>query len=231
MSILGIWGPPQSGKTTIAIALATALARQGKIVCLISAEDYAEMPITMGVTIPAKKGLKYALSGDKKVKDFVVEVETNLFLLAPSIYDSAFDYTLTGDQAERLLNSAADVFDYLVVDCTAEKQALTGQTSALAKKMIIPVPARVCAKAWFDANERLLTIIAPKTEYVRSCTSKDFAFSELEKSIGCKTNFAIPYCKNMPVLVSEAKSFFDNGGKKARQTFLDLAEEVTHHGK
>ena len=36
MSIIAIWGPPNSGKTTLAVDLAFALAGNGSSVCMVS---------------------------------------------------------------------------------------------------------------------------------------------------------------------------------------------------
>lgn len=230
MAIISVWGSPQAGKTTIAQALAQAVARQGGIVCLISAEDYAEMAARLGVFDPKRRGIVEALANDTNVKKNTVEAESGLFLLAATPYDSVFDLLLSGEQARRLLKSADDVFEYVIVDCTTKQNAITGEALALSSKVILPLPGRVEAKYWHDANERILTNLVSKITYVRSCTARAFDYSALEAAVGAEPTVGIPYCKEIQERTAEGESLIEFGGRKVRQIFYHLAEEVVING-
>ena len=51
MSINAVWGPPHSGKTTLAIDLAYALSQKGQSVCLISPELYSELSARIKINV------------------------------------------------------------------------------------------------------------------------------------------------------------------------------------
>ena len=55
MGIYAVWGPPQSGKTSLAIDLAFALSLKGKSVCLISPELYSELAARLNIRIEPEK--------------------------------------------------------------------------------------------------------------------------------------------------------------------------------
>ena len=82
MSLIAVWGPPQSGKTTLSIDLAYALSQQGKSVCLISPEPYSELTARMGIRIIHNKSLDQAYSAIGNLQQTVLEVDDLLYVLA-----------------------------------------------------------------------------------------------------------------------------------------------------
>jgi len=82
MSMIAVWGPPRSGKTTLTIDLAYALSQQGKSVCLISPEPYSEMTVRMGIRIVREKSLEQAYENIGNLRQTVLEADDLLFVLA-----------------------------------------------------------------------------------------------------------------------------------------------------
>lgn len=229
MGITAIWGSPHSGKTEIAIALARMLARNGAVVCLISAQNYAEMAGRLEVY--DERGLLNAISSDDNITKFAVEVkkEKGLFLIAATPSDSVLDLVFTKEQAGRLLHNALSNFQHVIVDCSNIK-AITGEAVALAEKVIIPIPAISTTNYWHAANDFVLHRIKDKTIFVRNCTAKAFTYIEHEKALGCTPSCAIPYCKDMSDLMAHGMGLLE-GGSKICDAIELLAQEVTTDGR
>ena len=68
MSITAVWGPPNSGKTTLAIDLAYALTRYGRSVCLLSPEPYGELGARLGLNIPQERSLLGVSKGEASLE-------------------------------------------------------------------------------------------------------------------------------------------------------------------
>lgn len=73
MSITSVWGPPQSGKTTLAIDLSHTFSQHGKSICLISPEPYSELTTRMSIRIPRAKSLAQAYQATGNLKQVVLE--------------------------------------------------------------------------------------------------------------------------------------------------------------
>ena len=71
MGIYAVWGPPQSGKTTMAIDMAFAMSLRGKSVCLISPELYSELAARLNIRIEPEKSLLEAYKKVNSLKQIV----------------------------------------------------------------------------------------------------------------------------------------------------------------
>ena len=57
MSIYAVWGPPHSGKTTLAIDMSFSFSQRGQSVLLISTELFSELSANLNVQIKKEKSL------------------------------------------------------------------------------------------------------------------------------------------------------------------------------
>ncbi len=117
MGICAVWGPPQSGKTTLAIDMAFALSMDGQSVCLISPELYSELSIRLNTRIMPSKSLAVVRSSKESIKQLVHTVDELLYVLAVPIENDAFGEEISEEKVKEILNQAIVVFDHVIVDC------------------------------------------------------------------------------------------------------------------
>lgn len=154
--ITAIWGSPQSGKTTLAAELASALSQTNKTVCLISAADYSEMPLRFGIKLGPEQSISFAFQlPQQTIRNCACEVCPNLFLLAPAAADSPLGLLCTGGQAEELLAVTAAMFNEVIVDCTSwTPNALTGNAVSHCDNLLLTIPSKSSAYFWHTANRQ-----------------------------------------------------------------------------
>ena len=90
MGIVAVWGPPNSGKTTLAIDLAYAATRYGRSVCLISPEPYGELGARMGLNIPPDRSLLGVSKGEASLEQTALRVSDLLLILGAGSNEDAF---------------------------------------------------------------------------------------------------------------------------------------------
>jgi len=111
MSIFSVWGPPNSGKTTLAIDLAYALAQRDHSVCLISNEQYGELVARLDINISEAQSLPMAYKAKGSLKQIVYKVNDLLFVLAVSSVYDAFRDESSSEGARTILEQAITMFD------------------------------------------------------------------------------------------------------------------------
>lgn len=171
--VIAVWGSPGSGKTTLAVNLAAILAEEGNLVCLVSSNDHGELQTFFGQAIPKEKGIKAALDGRHNVRDSLVEVRHNLFLLEPAIGTEAHDTSAsTMSQAQNVFSGLRDQFTYVILDCVAHAgvSAFIGQGLSDADHILVCVPHRCSAATWHIANHLMFSedALGPKCVYLDS---------------------------------------------------------------
>lgn len=232
MSIYAVWGAPRTGKTEIAIALSKTLAREGRVVCLISAQDHAELYGKLEVNCEVGYGLAAAISSGAYAGRSAVEVENEhgLFLLSATPFNSVLDLIFTKEQALNLLTGSASNFQDVIVDCTSTlNSAISGEALSLADKVIVPIAGNFNVLYWYFANENNLSSLRHKSVYVRNCTVKKFDYITLEKALKLPADPAciIPHCKVLPDLISNGDGLLE-GGAKWRDSFHSLMRRLAY---
>lgn len=91
MGINAVWGPPQSGKTTMAIDLAFALSIGGQSVLLISPELYSELAARLNIRIEPEKSLVAAYKNKESLKQIVHTVDDLLYALAVAEHSNSLE--------------------------------------------------------------------------------------------------------------------------------------------
>ena len=106
MGINAVWGPPQSGKTTMAIDLAFALSRGGQSVLLISPELYSELAARLNIRIEPEKSLVAAYKNKESLKQIVHTVDDLLYALAVPFDNDAFGEDVSEEVARAVIEQA-----------------------------------------------------------------------------------------------------------------------------
>jgi chromosome partitioning protein len=133
------------GKTTTAINLAAALARQGERVCVLDLDPQAHATTHFGVEPDGDRPSVYdVLVRGKALADVRRDVGPNLTLVNSDINLAAAEVELAGVVGrEVILREAlaqdAEAFDYLIMDCAPSLGVLTINALAAADEVFIPL--------------------------------------------------------------------------------------------
>ena len=142
------------GKTTTAVNLAVALARQGRRVCVLDLDPQAHATLHLGVSAGGHPHSAYdVLAGGQPLAVATVEAGENLWLVPSHIDLSAVEMALAGQPGReailrrrieadpRCSAGAGDrhAFDYLVVDCPPSLGLLSLNAMAAVEEVLLPL--------------------------------------------------------------------------------------------
>lgn len=133
------------GKTTTAVNLAAALARQGQRVLVLDLDPQAHATTHLGVEPDGKHGSMYdALIHTRPLADLMREVDERLFLVGSDINLAAAEVELAGVVGREvilrdLLSPEESRFDFLIMDCAPSLGVLTLNALAAAYEVFIPL--------------------------------------------------------------------------------------------
>ena len=155
MGINAVWGPPQSGKTTMAIDLAFALSRGGQSVLLISPELYSELAARLNIRIEPEKSLVAAYKNKESLNQIVHTVDDLLYALAVPFDNDAFGEDVSEEVARVVIEQANNLFDVVIVDCPAHTgSALAAWALSRAEVVFMMSGAHSAAVMWNNAFRR-----------------------------------------------------------------------------
>lgn len=134
------------GKTTTAINLSAALARNGKRVLLVDADPQANASSGLGIDIRELEASIYeCLVNGIAAKEAIIETEVENLHIIPSHID------LVGAEIEmlnlpdrerllqRVLQPVRNEYDYILIDCSPSLGLITVNALTVADNVIIPV--------------------------------------------------------------------------------------------
>ncbi|NCB52759.1 MAG: hypothetical protein EOM54_12930 [Clostridia bacterium] len=217
MGIYAIWGPPQSGKTTLAVNLAYAVSRGDKSVCLISPATHSELSAFLGVKIPKEESIYAALRGSAGIRQTVFKADELLFLLAAPVTAEAFDDDYSDQQVKSLLELARITFDMVIVDCPSEPNNLFAAWSLnRSEKVFLTLGGHPSSVLWHGANQMALQAISGKTVYIGSEVVSDFDYGAMYELLSSSPGIRIPFIREAPLLQNDGRLLLGLPGKKGR---------------
>jgi molybdopterin-guanine dinucleotide biosynthesis protein len=228
MSINAIWGPPHSGKTTLAIDLAYALSQKGQSVCLISPELFSELSARMKINITKQKSLNTACKTKESLKQVVFRADELLYILAAPCYNDAFGEDIGSDAAKAILDQANTLFDVVLVDC----QSYAGNVLAAwalnrAEKVILLTGSQVSSSLWYNAYRRAVETVTARAVSVCIEINDSFDYPALHKLIGVSPEIWIPFYKDAESFQNLKPTLYDSGGKTGRIYSASIDEVCT----
>ena len=236
--MIAVWGAPGSGKTTLAVNMATVLADSGYMTCIVSGTDHGELQAFFGTSIPKGKGLYAAISNGRNVRESLTQARPNLCILELDTGGDSFNIaSITPDQVQHMLSDLRDQFSYVVVDCTSHKEStFTGVGLAEADKVIITIPHRVSAATWHISNTQMIDAVAHKIIYVDANTREggcdmdqllsSMGLPDCDFKLGCVD--AAYLCENTgrPIVTTSGRA-----EKKYRAAVLRLVKSILEKEK
>jgi len=131
------------GKTTSTVNIGAALALKEKRVLLVDLDPQSNLTQSLGVK-NSEITIYDNLRGEKSICP--QEIKKNLFLLPSSLDLSAAEIELNAEPGREyilkdILNSIADKFDYILIDCPPSLGLLTINALTAADQVIIPLQA------------------------------------------------------------------------------------------
>jgi chromosome partitioning protein len=133
------------GKTTTAVNLAAALARQGERVCVLDLDPQAHATTHFGVEPDGDRPSIYdVLVRNRALADVRRDVGPNLTLVTSDINLAAAEVELAGVVGREVILREAlardgESFDYLLMDCAPSLGVLTINALAAADEVFIPL--------------------------------------------------------------------------------------------
>ncbi len=226
MAITAIWGPPCSGKTSLSIDLAFAIAKSGKSVCLVSPEPYSEMSALLNVKLMKPKSLEAAYHASGNLKQTVYQVDGLLFLLAASYYSDAFEQDVSGAEVKTLLQELEVSFEYVIVDCPSHTfNALAAWALNRAKAVFLLTGFRSSSGLWNRAYQRAIRALEGKTIPVCLQGSGSFDYRTLNRLTELTPEVWVPYYPDADSVRQMRRTLYDTGGKAGKQ-YNAAIEEV-----
>ena len=217
MSINAVWGPPHSGKTTLAIDLAYALSQKGQSVCLISPELYSELSARMKINITKQKSLTMAYKTKESLKQVVFRADELLYVLAVPCYNDAFGEDTGSDAAKTILDQANTLFDVVLVDCPSYAgSVLAAWALNRAEKVLLLTGGQASSGLWYNAYRRAVEIVTPRAVSVCIEINDSFDYPALHKLIGVSPGVWIPFYKDAEAFQNLKPTLYDSGGKTGK---------------
>ena len=218
MAVYTVWGPPRSGKTTLAIDLAYAFALRGESVCLISPERYSELSARMRLHIEAEKSLSAVSTSKESLKHIVLPADDLLYVLAVPLDNDAFGGELSSENAKSLLTQAETIFDVIIVDCPSHcGSSLAAWAMSMADTVLLLTGSTLGAAPWFTAYRRAVEAVEKRLLPISVGVCADFDYASLHQLIGQKPELRVPFYPDAEAAQSEHRTLYGKSGKAGRK--------------
>lgn len=209
MSVIAVWGPPQSGKTTVTLDVAYAISKRGKSVCLVSTASYSELSALLHMKIPYDKSLSAAYEKMTELKSSVIEVDDLLYALAVPWDCDVYSEAVSSEQSKELLLQLENLFDYVVVDCESNSDdTLSAWAMNRAKKCLLLSGCHAKSVLWYHAYRRAVAVVKPKALFGVSELFGSFNYNSLCKALEMVAEFRLPYLPDAMEVQDEKKSLY-----------------------
>lgn len=215
MGMTAVWGPPQSGKTTLAIDLAYALSQGGLSVCLISPELYGELSAKLSLKISRDTSL--AAHKSKPLEQLVRSVGELFYVLAMPYDHDAFSEDISNPEAKQLLRQARELFDTVIVDCPSHTgSAIAAWALNTADRVLMMSGSHSTAVLWNNAYHRAVDAVENKTFHVCAQLQDTFDYSTLLTMLDVTPEVWLPHVPDAAMTQMQARTLYGQKGKQGK---------------
>ncbi len=218
MSIYAVWGPPHSGKTTLAIDMAFSLSQKGQSVLLLSTELFSELSASLNVQIKKEKSLAAIAEGNVSVKQVVQQVDSLLFALAVPYDNDAFDGDISSNTAKELLEQAVTLFDDVIVDCQSSACSIIAAWALQQADMVVMLTGACSSAALWDLSfKRAIHTERDKLLYICDQIASDFDYRALCGCIHATPSVWLPYYPDARMTQETRRSLYGSNSKIGKE--------------
>lgn len=156
------------GKTTTAVNLAAALAREGKRVCVIDLDPQAHASLHLGLSVVNDQPSVYdILCGDTTLADARCWINDNLAVVPSNLDLAAAEMELAGEVGrEVILRDKLEVdpekFDFLILDCPPSLGVLTLNALTAVKEVFLPLQPHFLALHGLSKLLKTIEVVAKR---------------------------------------------------------------------
>lgn len=214
--VITVWGSGGSGKTSVSVNLAMAIAERNFMVAVISSKlYYGELQILFGKRVEADKGFYRAISNGSNTKNMFCETDhPNLYFLSvQNGFDGMLLTAISGDAVKDLIDDAIIRFDYVIIDGDEELNNPVSSIGLTMSDKIIDVHrASVKDCVWFSSMTNMISLlhISGKTMHILNGYDKTCDKISYIKSLNTKFDFELPYVDNAKVLENSGKLIYSS---------------------
>jgi MinD-like ATPase involved in chromosome partitioning or flagellar assembly len=245
--IIAVWGSPNSGKTTFATKLATAIYDnyQATVIVLYTDLETPVLPVIFPNENPEDVGTigiplsKAELDKEEIIKNIMtIKSRQNFGFLGYHAGDNKFSYPKFGRaKAEAFYEKLCDLADYVIVDCTSnlENNVLSAVGIEVAEQVIrlaspdlksisfylSQLPVYIDAK--YRIEEHIQGINTPNADV--------FMPIEETKQHLKDVNFSVPYCEEVKVQMQSGMLYETTSDKRFELRLKEIAGKVVMYGQ
>jgi chromosome partitioning protein len=156
------------GKTTTAVNLSAALARQGRRVCLIDLDPQAHASLHLGLALAdGDRSLYDVLSDEAEIADVRQQVAENLWVVPSHLDLAAAEMELANEVGRetilrRKLEADHEDYDYLLIDCPPSLGVLTLNALTAVREVMLPLQPHFLALHGLSKLLRTIDLVAER---------------------------------------------------------------------
>ena len=234
-AILTTWGAAGSGKTTLAINLALALAESDYMIGIISSKlYYGELQNHFKTRVEPEQGIYKALQNGNTKNMFVQAGNKSsvFFLSPPNDFNAMLMSAVSLDSAKDMIEDAAMRFDYLIIDGSEElNNPISSIGLVLASQILMVHYPSVKDYTWYQGMSNMMDILRLRDKsvhilngYDKSCDKAAFMLS-----LGVEFKYDLDYVENAKIYENSGSLIYSQGsaGTKAyRKAINKIASAV-----
>jgi MinD-like ATPase involved in chromosome partitioning or flagellar assembly len=225
--LITVWGAPGSGKTTVAVNLAAALAKEDTVLLISSNLWFPEIQLHYGQVVKEENSLARLTREGFELYELFTPVKgmTNLQLLTlPDDYVNLFGDYMNKQLADSLFQQLDRYrFASIVVDGSAmPDNALSTIALSHATTILHVCRPNVSGLFWRRAMQHLRDALSldKKTLYIANCPDNSLLYGEIEP------DYELPYVEQMEQYLSQNKTAFAANQRKYAARIKDIAAAV-----
>lgn len=234
-NIVTIMGSPSSGKTTMALKLASALAGRKKTVIILSLDAHCPtMPYVLPSQVEQKVTLGDLLSLQQitrgMINDACITVPDHEFLqiIGYGLGESSPKSPVTAECFTDLLSEIQPLADYIILDCTSNLNDILTKTAIELGDIIFQLGSATTKGLTYYANADQFYPIKERGIFVVGNHRHGQDVDAISKAYG-GIQYIIPFCKELEKQILEVSLFSplkERESKEFRKVFVLILSEV-----